>query len=325
MERTQEELLAGGGAIMAAPKAIKLPRVRLESTPTSMAVNSVTDLPKGVILTGAEKLRQDGLTGKGIRVAVIDSGVDADHPGFNGQVTKQFWFRGGSLEGQDSHGTHVAGTIHMMAPEAEIYDYRVFGSTGDWEVDKAITTSIYEAVFDKCNVINMSLGGRYPSADMHAAVKYASSKGVIVVCAAGNEGDGDPLTNERSFPAMWGQTISIAAVSKKQNLPVVNFSNSNPQVDYAGIGLNVTSFKPGGGFFTISGTSMACPHVAGLVAALLSGDSDFGKNKEVKRNLRKLLNDKYLVDIGQPGRDNESGLGFLTYLDETEFNLAFRN
>eukprot|EP00555_Chaetoceros_dichaeta_P010775 CAMPEP_0198264100 /NCGR_PEP_ID=MMETSP1447-20131203/14840_1 /TAXON_ID=420782 /ORGANISM="Chaetoceros dichaeta, Strain CCMP1751" /LENGTH=310 /DNA_ID=CAMNT_0043952941 /DNA_START=52 /DNA_END=984 /DNA_ORIENTATION=+ len=310
---------------MAAPKAIKLPRVRLESTPSSMVVNSVTDLPKGVILTGAEKLRQDGLTGKGIRVAVIDSGVDADHPGFNGQVTKQFWFRGGPLEGEDNHGTHVAGTIHMMAPEAEIYDYRVFGSNGDWEVDKAIVTCIYQAVFDKCKVINMSLGEAYPTADMHTAVKYANSKGVIVVCAAGNEGDGDPLTNERSFPAMWDQTISIAAVSKKQNLPVVNFSNSNPLVDYAGIGLNVTSFKPGGGFFTISGTSMACPHVAGLIAALLSGDSDFGKNKEVKRNLCKLLNDKYLMDIGQPGRDNESGLGFLTYLDATEFNLAFRN
>lgn len=52
---------------------------------------------------------------------------------------------------------------------------------------------------------------------------------------------------------MWGETISIAAVSKNKNLPVVNFSNSNPTVDYAGIGLNVTSFKPGGGFFTISG------------------------------------------------------------------------
>jgi len=324
MKRTHGELVAGGGAKMAPPKAIKNPSIRIESTPSSMVVDSVKDLPKGVILTGAEKLRQDGLTGKGIRVAVIDSGVDANHPGFNGQVTEQFWYRDGPLEGDDNHGTHVAGTIHMMAPEAEIYDYRVFGPEGDWEVDKAVVTCIYEAVFDKCKVINMSLGDNYPSASMHAAVKYANSHGVIVVCAAGNEGDGDPLTNERSFPAMWGETISIAAVSKNKNLPVVNFSNSNPTVDYAGIGLNVTSFKPGGGFFTISGTSMASPHVAGLIAAVLSGDTDFGKNKEVKRNLCKLLNDKYLMDIGKPGRNNESGLGFLTYLDAKEFKLAFR-
>ena len=109
----------------------------------------VTDLPLGIRLTGGEKLRTEGKTGQGVRVAVIDSGVDKDHPEFNGRVLKQMWFKAGTplSEGRANHGTHVAGTIHMMAPDAEIYDYRVFGDQrGD--VDVAISTSIFEACFD---------------------------------------------------------------------------------------------------------------------------------------------------------------------------------
>ncbi len=83
-----------------------------------------------------------------------------------------------------------------MAPEAAIYDYRVFGDQG-WGIDEAISTSIFEACFDGCDVINMSLGGRWPSQGIRSAVQYAHSQGVIVVCAAGNEGDNNPLTNER--------------------------------------------------------------------------------------------------------------------------------
>ena len=156
----------------------------------------VTDLPLGIKLTGGEKLRAEGKTGQGVRVAVIDSGVDKDHPEFNGRVLKQMWFRSGTPLSDSDHGTHVAGTIHMMAPDAEIYDYRVFGDQG-WEVDDAISTSIFEACFDGCNVINMSLGGRWPSVKIRTAVEFAHSQGVIVVCAAGNEGDDNILTNER--------------------------------------------------------------------------------------------------------------------------------
>ena len=156
----------------------------------------VTDLPLGIKLTGGEKLHAEGKTGQGVRVAVIDDGVDQDHPEFNGQVLKQMWFKYGTPLSESDHGTHVAGTIHMMAPDAEIYDYRVFGDEG-WDVDEAISTSIFEACFDGCDVINMSLGGRWPSVQIRTAVEFAHSQGVIVVCAAGNEGDGNILTNER--------------------------------------------------------------------------------------------------------------------------------
>lgn len=300
---------------------IKLPSVRVESTADDVIVDEADNLPLGAQLTGALKLREEGRTGKGVRVAVIDSGVDKQHPGFNGKVAKQMWFRYEEQAGD--HGTHVAGTIHLMAPDAEIYDYRVFGTEG-WDTTSAIQTSIYEAVFDGCDVINMSLGGRWPTSAIRTAIQFAHKKGVIVVCAAGNEGDGNPLTNERSYPAMWPEVSSIAAVAKDEDLPVTRFSNTNANVDYAGIGADVISFKPEpeGGFQTMSGTSMACPHVAGLIAALLSGEeeiAELAKNEEKQVNLNKILRAKYAIDIGEEGRDVETGNGFLTYLTKEEF------
>ena len=177
-------------------KVIREPKVEKEEAADDAIDDEISNLPLGIKLTGGIKLRKNNLTGKGVRVAVIDSGVDAEHSGFNGRVTKQMWFRYGSPLSQDDHGTHVAGTIHLMAPDAEIFDYRVFGEEG-FDVDEAITISMYEACFDGCDIINMSLGGRWPNSNIRSAVEYAHSKGVIVVCAAGNSGDGDHLTNER--------------------------------------------------------------------------------------------------------------------------------
>lgn len=133
----------------------------------------------------------------------------------------------------------------------------LFVLLGPTRVTEAIAQSIYDAV-DKagCHVINMSLGGPTPSPAIQKAVQHAHSNGVILVCAAGNEGDNDPLTNEISYPATFPECLSIAAVSKSNGLPVARFSNSNAQVDYAGIGVDVVSMKPGGTFQTMSGTSM---------------------------------------------------------------------
>lgn len=165
---------------------------------TKSEVKNATDLPLGIKLTGGEKLRAEGKTGQGVRVAVIDSGVDKDHPELNGRVVKQVWYRGGTpLDSRNGdHGTHVAGTIHMMAPDAEIYDYRVFGDVGQIGVERAVSAAIFQAWRDGCNVINMSLGGRLPSFGIRAAIEFVHRRGIIVVVAAGNDGDGNILTNE---------------------------------------------------------------------------------------------------------------------------------
>ena len=278
------------------------------------------NLPVGCILHGAKKLHAAKLDGKGVKVAVVDSGIDCHHPGFHGKAIKKKWFRHGTSLSEDDHGTHVAGTIHFLAPEAELHDYRVFGEIG-LDGDRAIAQSIRMATDDGCQIINMSLRISYPVREgVEEAVKYAAKKGVIMVCAAGNSGDGDPMTNEmHTFPARWQQTISVAAVSKKADLPVARFSESNAEVDCAAIGVQVVSLKPGGGYQTMQGTSMAAPHVSGVIACLMSNGSY--RRIGVKK-LRKELVKKYTVDIERRGRDNSTGVGFVSFLSRKELDRS---
>lgn len=296
------------------------------SGPSTLAEAVNAPAAPGVRLTGGEKLREDGLTGKGIKVGVIDSGIDADHPYFDGKIAKQLWWFGGN--GGREHGTHVAGTIHMMAPDADIYDYRVIDSNGSFFGNSArprtevLAQAINQAVEDGCDVINMSL--RWPlSWDLLRAIRNAYNRGVIVVCAAGNDGDGNPLTNEVAYPASISSTISVAAVSKTDNLPTARFSNSNDQVDYAGIGVDVMSFLPGRRVGALSGTSMASPHVCGLIAALMTKGGAYEDIIKDDSSCRALLNANFALDIGIEGDDNATGLGYLSYLTKNEFEGRF--
>lgn len=277
--------------------------------------------PLGVLLHGAQKLHAAGLDGAQVKVAVIDSGVDQNHPGFQGRVKKQEWYRSGTPLSEDDHGTHVAGTVHLLAPAADIYDYRVFGEKGRLGVTQAIAAAIYQAVKDGCHIINMSLGGPLPTSAIRDACKHAQANGLVLVCAAGNEGDNNPLTNEVSYPASYEECLSIAAVSKKDGLPVAVFSNSNAQVDFAGIGVDVVSFQPGGGFQSMSGTSMASPHVAGLIACLMTKGrlKPVPKSEKKAAPFRQVLT-KYAMDIAKVGPDTETGVGFVTYLNKEEFD-----
>lgn len=109
----------------------------------------------------------------------------------------------------------------------------------------------------------------------------------------------------------------MAAIGKAEGLPVARFSNSNVQVDYSGVGVDVISFKPYGGFQKMSGTSMACPHVCGFIAAISS------PNAKQTDAMRKRLTDEFSIDIGTPGPDTSTGLGFVTYLTEKELSQYF--
>jgi len=299
-----------------------------KSSATS-AVNGYDKLPPGAIMHGAQKLRDAGMDGEGVKVGVIDSGIDSQHRDFNGRVVRQEWYRLGTPLAIDDHGTHVAGTIHFMAPKADLYDYRVIGASGEIDGDTAAAEAIRDAVEDGCQVINMSLRISYPVVkDIKRAVEYAYSKGVIMVCALGNDGNDDPIINETSaYPARWKETISVAAV-KKGGTPVASFSGivgigPGFRVNIAGIGENVVSLKPGGGYQTMSGTSMAAPHITGLIAALMT---DGGPNqKELAKQVRSDLSSKCAIDVNVKGKEGSSRkIGFATFLPKTDFNKFWR-
>lgn len=126
-----------------------------------------------------------------------------------------------------------------------------------------------------------------------------------------------------SFPANFSTAISIGAVAKRNNLPMARFTNTNAEVDYCGIGVNVVSFRPDGKYHQMSGTSMATPHVCGLICALMTKGGKYTDLIKNDRTCRAFLNERCAIDVGVEGRDNATGLGFVTYLTKDEFERDF--
>lgn len=126
-----------------------------------------------------------------------------------------------------------------------------------------------------------------------------------------------------SWPAFYFESIGVAAWYKKDGKPVAAFTkNTSQKYDFAGYGDNVISLKPGGGFKCLSGTSIACPHVTGFIACLMSKGIIQNEGAKTNEILRDKLN-AYTIDIGLKGPGNKKTLGFLTYLSKDEFDEIF--
>jgi serine protease len=240
-------------------------------------------------LPAAWKLGQ----GKGVVVAVIDTGVTQvpDLAGIELVQGYNFVADGPDAADDHGHGTHVAGTIaqatnnHMgvvgVAFGAKIMPLKVLAANGSGSMG-AIAQAIRYAADHGAQVINMSLGGPFPVAAIRSAVKYANGKGVIVVAAAGNDGRG-----KVGYPAKYPEVLAVAATQFDEKTTF--YSNWGPEVGIAAPGGNVRVDQNGDGkpdgvlqntvvpgntsktdYLLFMGTSMASPHVAG-VAALLVG------------------------------------------------------
>ena len=221
-----------------------------------------------------------GVTGDGTTIAVIDTGVDLDHPEFSGRIVGGYDFVDGDSIADDGngHGTHVAGTIAAandgngitgVAYDADIMPLRVLNNDGyGWTSD--IISAVRWATDNGADVINLSLGGEGYSLAMADAISYASSRGSVVVMAAGNFGGSSP-----DYPAAHAINHGIAVGAVDRNRSLAGFSNraGATELDYVTApGVNVYSAVPGGGYASFNGTSMAAPHVAGVAGLLKSHD-----------------------------------------------------
>lgn len=215
---------------------------------------------------------------KDILVAIVDTGVDYNHPDLKGKVVKGHDYVDNDDDPMDEnmHGTHCAGIaaastdnkigIAGMAPNVKILAERVLDANGSGTLAN-VAKGITDAADRGAKVISLSLGGSSSSRTLKNAVNYAIKKGVTVVAAAGNDGSADP-----SYPAYYDNVISVAATDSNDQL--ADFSNYGDWVDVAAPGVDIYSTVPGGEYESLSGTSMATPLVAGIAGLLASQGKD---------------------------------------------------
>lgn len=239
----------------------------------------IKEVPKGVELIQAPKLWNE-TKGKGIKVAVLDTGCETAHPDLKDRIIGGRNFTDDDRGNPDiytdynGHGTHVAGTIAAqeneagvigVAPEAGLLIVKVLNKAGSGKYDWIIK-GIHYAIEQKADIISMSLGGPADVPELHEAIKTAVNNNILVVCAAGNEGDGDDSTNEFAYPGAYNEVISVGAINLERGSS--EFTNSHNEIDLVAPGEGITSTYLNGKYATLSGTSMAAPHVSGALALI---------------------------------------------------------
>ncbi|MCA8973505.1 MAG: S8 family peptidase [Planctomycetes bacterium] len=266
--------------------------------------------PEGITRVGG------AMSVSGVTVAVIDSGIDLDHPDLAANIIggARFVSGTGGNDDDNGHGTHCAGTIAAIdnnvgvvgvAHNAALLAVKVLDRRGSGSYS-GITSGINWAVANGANVLSMSLGGSATTTTLQNACNAAANS-AFVVAAAGNDGDCNLTTDEISYPAYYSSVVSIGATSIEAGSvdALMCFSNSNNDVEFSAPGYNIYSCWKGGGYRDAYGTSMACPHVAGCAAVLWNGSPASVRNT--------LLN--YCDDRGPVGYDTGWGYGIVEHTD----------
>lgn len=271
-------------------------------------------VPYGIPQVEGTEAQDLGFSGGGVKVAVLDTGIDRSHPDLNvagGHSVFSDGENGDPYNDGSGHGTHVAGTIAALdnnlgvlgvTPNVELYAVKVLDNSGSGSYAD-IAAGIEWAIQNDMEVINMSLGGSTSSSILEEYSNLAYNSGILVVAAAGN--DGSFLWFDTvGYPAAYDSVIAVAAVD--ENNQRGSFSSVGSQVELSAPGVQVLSTVPGGGYDSLNGTSMASPHVAGVAAQVWQAKPNLS-NVELRQLLR---------DTAEPlGAQREYGFGLVQSVD----------
>jgi major intracellular serine protease len=288
-------------------------------------VEEVTEVPKGVEMIQAPDVWGKS-KGQGITIAILDTGCDFTHPDLKDRIIGGRNFTDddkGHMEifrDYNGHGTHVAGTMAAtqsqngvvgVAPEANLLIVKVLNRHGSGQYEWIINGINY-AIEQKVDIISMSLGGPEDVPELHEVIQKAVANNILVVCAAGNEGDGQDSTEELAYPGSYNEVISVGAINLERKIS--EFSNSNKEVDVVAPGENILSTYLNGRYVKLSGTSMATPHVAGALAIIKAlSNQTFERNLLEPEIYAQLV--RRTIPLGNSPKLEGNGMVYLTAVD----------
>lgn len=264
---------------------------------------SSQEIPWGVQKIGAPPVWKD-IRGEGVRVGIIDTGVDLNHPDLKDNVKEVC----GVLDckniiDDNGHGSHVAGTIAALdndigvvgvAPKVDLYPVKAFNKSGRGNISNVID-ALNWCIEKKVQVVNMSFGFTNNSMALERAIKEAYRQNIVLVAAAGNSGGDDSVM----YPAKYPEVIAVAASNSGNK--AAWFSSGGPEVDVIAPGAGIPSTYKDGGYKSMSGTSMASPHVTAACALILAkSNMSPAKVKEVLMSTA--------IDLGLPKNKQGAGL-----------------
>lgn len=258
----------------------------------------------------ADKAYETGYHGSGVIVAVLDTGIDTDHPDLAANIIDGWNFvnNNDDVTDLDGHGTMVSGIIAAVAnngigivgvsPNVSIMPLKVLSASGGNWID--LDRAIIRAAQNGADIIVMSLGGRYSrlSAATEAAINYAYQKGCILIAAAGNGNSSEPF-----YPAAYEQVIAVSAIDK--NDTKAEFSNFGSYIDFCAPGVDILTTWKDGNYAYGNGTSFAAPFVAGVAALMLSKYPQLSAENVIE-TLR-----AEAEDLGEEGWDQYYGWGLV--------------